>query len=296
MRFLRLDAHRIQGGDFTKFNGTGGESIYGEKFPDENFDRKHTGPFLLSMANAGPGTNGSQFFITTKDTPHLDGKHVVFGRVLKGQDVVREVESQPANGDNKPNLDCKIVACGQLAAGADDGVKVDNSDPYPTYPQDSTTPLQVGDKIAAALAIRNLGNALFKEGKYLDAVKKYDKALRYLTEEYPSPAEEEKIQGARVPVLLNRAACNVKLQSGVDRVLADCHEVLKYEKDNAKAHYRIGEVYMAAKDYEEAKNAFSAAHRILPDDRGIAQHLNQARQKVAEKRKEEASRYSKMFG
>merc|ERR1740139_209011 len=104
----------IQGGDFTAGDGTGGESIYGEKFADENFGLKHVKPGLLSMANAGPGTNGSQFFITLKNTPHLDGKHVVFGEVLEGYDTVAKKMEKVGSSSGTPEKSCVIDDCGVL--------------------------------------------------------------------------------------------------------------------------------------------------------------------------------------
>jgi len=103
----------LQAGDFTRGNGTGGESIYGEKFPDENFRLKHVGPGLLSMANAGPGTNGSQFFITTVPCSWLDGKHVVFGRVADGMSVVRDIEKM-GSASGTPREVIKVVDCGEI--------------------------------------------------------------------------------------------------------------------------------------------------------------------------------------
>ncbi|XP_068506360.1 peptidyl-prolyl cis-trans isomerase isoform X2 [Syngnathus scovelli] len=102
-----------QGGDFTNHNGTGGKSIYGNKFADENFTLKHTDSGILSMANAGPNTNGSQFFICTAKTAWLDGKHVVFGRVVEGLEVVKKMEKK-GSGSGKTSSKLVIQDCGQL--------------------------------------------------------------------------------------------------------------------------------------------------------------------------------------
>ncbi|KAJ1327847.1 peptidyl-prolyl isomerase H (cyclophilin H) [Microdochium nivale] len=117
-RFHRIiSGFMLQGGDFLNGDGTGSISIYGTKsFADENFNLKHTEKGLLSMANSGPGTNGSQFFVTTVPTPHLDGKHVVFGKVVQGLDVVEKLERTKTGrrGRDVPDLDVIIAQCGEM--------------------------------------------------------------------------------------------------------------------------------------------------------------------------------------
>ena len=104
----------LQGGDFTRGNGTGGESIYGGRFDDENFKFTHDGPGVLSMANAGRNTNGSQFFITTVKTEHLDGRHVVFGRVIEGMEVVKEIEKLGSRPSGRTSKLIEIADCGEV--------------------------------------------------------------------------------------------------------------------------------------------------------------------------------------
>lgn len=120
MHYKGCAFHRIitgfmaQGGDFTKGDGTGGESIYSPKFADENFIRKHDSAGLLSMANSGPNSNGSQFFITFRDTPHLDGRHVVFGKLISGLDILKVMERVSTDSNDKPRTTVVITDCGQI--------------------------------------------------------------------------------------------------------------------------------------------------------------------------------------
>jgi len=155
----------VQGGDITVGDGTGGQSIYGLNFEDENFTLKHERKGMLSMANAGPNTNGSQFFITTTRTPHLDGNHVVFGRAIKGMGVVRAMEHISVDEADRPTDDIVIVDCGELPEGSNDGVVnfFKDGDMYPDWPIDlDEKPAEISWWMDAVESAKAFGNESFK--------------------------------------------------------------------------------------------------------------------------------------
>ncbi|KAG1647193.1 hypothetical protein G6F44_000087 [Rhizopus delemar] len=295
----------IQGGDFTAGNGTGGESIYGEKFEDENFVLKHEKPFLLSMANAGPGTNGSQFFITTVPTPHLDGKHVVFGKVLKGKAVVRALENLETVSD-RPVEDAVIAKCGELAEGEDDGIRAsEDGDVYEEYPDDHEGPKEPNDVLQIATHLKDIGNTYFKKGDHANAAKKYLKAIRYLNEkpafDENDPKElEGKFAAIKIPCYLNRSMCALKLGEYSECVKVTT-TVLEYDSkylkptDITKAYFRRGSAKMNTRDFEGAIEDFEKAHEKDPEDAGIKKELANAKAKLAAKKQKEKSAYAKMF-
>ncbi|KAI0972334.1 cyclophilin-like domain-containing protein [Xylaria arbuscula] len=296
----------IQGGDFTAGNGTGGESIYGEKFEDENFDLKHEKPFLLSMANAGPGTNGSQFFVTTVPTPHLDSKHVVFGEVKTGKSIIRQIENLKTEGSDKPVHDAVIADCGELTGPATEEVKAADplGDTYEDFPEDESadTPLDAAKILQIASDCKDFGNKAFKAGDVLTGLEKYQKGLRYLNEDpdLDSASEETKTKLAALRFTLNcnSALLNLKLEAWEDaeRSAAAALAVAgTSDAEKGKAQYRRGLALIKLKDEDEAVKALQEARRLVPGDAAISKELETVKKAASARLAKEKAAYKKFF-
>eukprot|EP00252_Welwitschia_mirabilis_P003456 TRINITY_DN13527_c0_g1_i1.p1 TRINITY_DN13527_c0_g1~~TRINITY_DN13527_c0_g1_i1.p1 ORF type:complete len:362 (-),score=81.70 TRINITY_DN13527_c0_g1_i1:349-1434(-) len=291
----------IQSGDFSARNGTGGESIYGLKFDDENFQLKHERKGMLSMANSGKNTNGSQFFITTTRTPHLDGKHVVFGKVIKGMGVVRAIEHTATDSTDRPVVDVIISDCGEIPDGGDDGVVnfYKDGDMIADWPGDlDEQPAELQWWIDAVDSAKSFGNESYKKGDYKMALRKYRKALRYLDICWEKgEIDEEKsdrLRRMKSQIFTNSAACKLKVGDSKGALL-DADFAMRDGENNVKALFRQGQAYMALRDVDAAVLSFKKALQLEPNDAGIKKELSVASKMISERRDKEKKAYAKMF-
>ncbi|KAI6041459.1 peptidyl-prolyl cis-trans isomerase [Pisolithus marmoratus] len=310
-----------QGGDFTAGNGTGGESIYGERFEDEGFHEKHSKPFLLSMANAGKDTNGSQFFITTVPTPHLDNKHVVFGEVIKGKSVVRAIENHPTDGKDVPTVPIVISASGVLSpddpclaeAGTSDG------DIWEDDAEDDETGANQDPNLARSIAekIKQIGVGYFTGKRAEDgtvtlkpqpdlALQKFRKAQKYLElfihaelpNDYPDP-DGYRLAYAKVMLTTAQAALRVQppdsktVLDNTNQVIEEYFDLLE-PKFQAMAYYRRALAHHLRGDHDLALNDLAEANRIFPDP-GTQNEIARIKAHVKAMEDQEKKRYRKMF-
>lgn len=312
----------VQGGDFTNGDGTGGESIYGEKFEDENLDGKHDIPFLLSMANAGANTNGSQFFITTVPTPHLDGRHVVFGRAIRGKDVVRRIEAAPKGANDRPAHEITVADCGQFSSEQlatpdfDYGIKPDiTGDRYEEYPDDAPVNVEEQPEYAleAAQSLKSIAGKAFSEGKWALALEKYQKAVRYLDVHPRLPdshadnkALAQEYYYLRNPLQLNAALCALKCEPPSSELAVKLTTAVLERaggdmpgaptvQDITKAHFRRAMALGSLRREEDAMQDIAAALKLAPSDAGILREKAAIEARQQARLAKQRAAYSKMF-
>ncbi|XP_065206394.1 peptidyl-prolyl cis-trans isomerase D [Planococcus citri] len=277
----------IQGGDITDFNGSGGESIYGPFFDDENFTIKHSEPGMVSMVNAGkPNTNNSQFFITVVESEHLNSQNVVIGKVVKGYQVVEYISETKAE-DYRPIHKYVISDCGEMP---EEDLHVTNhydgtTDIYPLWPQDWDIDKDNLDKtrlLQVLTDIRNSGNEFFKKKSFSLAGVKYRKALEYM-KCFKSVVDQDTdaFSSIKLICLLNSSAVKLKMKD-YKACIDICDEVLKCDENNAKAIYRKGKANVALNNHDLGLQYLKQARRLEPYNKDIINEIREVKRFMSE--------------
>ncbi|XP_043485847.1 peptidyl-prolyl cis-trans isomerase D [Polistes fuscatus] len=295
----------IQGGDIINFNGTGGESIYGPHFEDESFQIPHSHGGLLSMVNEGqPNSNSSQFIITTVPCIHLDNTNVVFGKVIKGMGVVLEVNNLPVVKD-QPVEKIHITDCGELKRGENWNLEENDGseDVYTPWPEDwdyasCTDTLTYKYVSEVVKRIKDSGNHYFSMKNYVDAGRKYKKALRYyewmIKMKNVPDTMEDSIKDLKVTIMLNLAAVQLKKKDYRSAVKL-CSEVLEIDKSNGKAYFRRGQAHMGQNEYDVGLMDFKRALAECPNNKDILKEIEKVKKAMNSYLILEKATFQKMF-
>ncbi|CAH2352562.1 peptidyl-prolyl cis-trans isomerase D [[Candida] railenensis] len=291
-----------------------GQGSKGGPFEDENASEPLDSPFMLCMANDGtPNNNGSQFFITTYPQPHLTGKHTVFGRVIHGKSVVREIERVDTDSKNFPTLPVVITDCGEWEEGMP--VPIFNAsydqrggDIYEEYPDDDVHIDKESSKSVyeASSKIKQSGTLLFQAGDKEAAMLKYKKCLRYVMEYIPDQDQEPEWYKLyfelKIKLYLNLSLVYLQLKNYTSAVAYSTYLIemdesvnLISKTDYAKAHSRKGTALIELKKYTEAARELTTALKYLPNDKGIAKELERAELLLQKKKDGEKAKYANFF-